>query len=299
MKTIASGTTRNVLYATHLYEKRDTHAVRHIYLGDSLVASETVTLASTKPVFFLSDHHKTILIASDAAGLVVENQRYTPFGQAIDSNISLDRYLGVERDAEIGLIQFGARCYVPAIGRFLSPDWYILENPTVPMHIPQGFNVYSYALNNPLVFKDPSGKWFFLIPFIVGFVAGLVYGLADGQKWEAFGTALETGLTTGFGAMLGGAVAESFFTFGGMVGAGMGGVNGLFTGLRKTYDWSSIEGWASFVSDSTWGLIGTSIGNILNVLNLLEAPSSYDRNSSMRQNRQVYNRGFNFTGGTT
>jgi RHS repeat-associated protein len=186
-QTIAGALTRNALYATHLYEKHDGQAIRHIYLGNSLIASETVAVAGTEPVFFLSDHHGTILLGSDAAGTVVQNQRYTPFGRALDAGLLLDRYLGIERDTEIGLIQLGARCYAPAIGRFISPDWYILENPTLPMHIPQGFNAYSYALNNPLVFRDPSGKWFFLIPFIVGFVAGLVYGLADGQKWDALG----------------------------------------------------------------------------------------------------------------
>jgi hypothetical protein len=155
--------------------------------------------------------------------------------------------------------------------------------------MPQGFNVYSYSLNNPLAFKDPSGKWFFLIPFVVGFVAGLVYGLADGQGWDAFGTALETGLTTGFGALLGGAVLSGF-------GAAMGGINGLFTGLRKTYDWDHIEGWASFVADSSWGIIGTSIGNVLNIVNLIAAPSSYRSDLSKRQNRQVYDKGFAFEG---
>src|SRR5258707_7069192 len=155
------------------------------------------------------------------------------------------------------------------------------------MRMPQGFNAYSYALNNPLVFKDPSGKWFFLIPFAVGFVVGLVYGLADGQKWDAFGTALETGLTTGFGALLGGATLGVVFGPIAPVGAVMGGINGLFTGTRQIYDWGNIEGWASFVSDSTWGIVGTSLGNLLNIGDVI-AGSSYDRNNSMRQNRQVY-----------
>lgn len=288
-RTIAGPQTREVHYATHLYEKHDSHAVRHIYLGNSLVASEAVNPAGTQPIFFLSDHHGTILLATNAAGAIVQNQRYGPFGEALESNIQLDRYLGIERDLEMGLLQLGARYYAPTIGRFISPDWYVLENPTRPMRIPQGFNAYSYSLNNPLVFKDPSGKWFFLAPFLIGFVAGLVYGLADGQGWDSFGTALETGLTTGFGAALGGVTAESF-------GGGMGGINGLFTGLRKTYNWGGIEGWASFVSDSTWGLVGTSIGNALNIVNLIGASPSYRSDLSKRQNRQVYDKGFCFEG---
>jgi hypothetical protein len=153
------------------------------------------------------------------------------------------------------------------------------------MRMPQGFSAYSYALNNPLAFKDPSGKWAFLIPFVAGFVTGLVYGLADGQKWDSFGTALETGLTTGFGAALGGATPLGEF------GQVMGGINGLFTGTRQTYSLDA-EGLASFVLDSTWGIVGTSIGNVLNVVDLIGAPSSYDQANSKRQNRQVYDRGF-------
>ena len=287
-QVVAAPQTRSVHYAAHLYEQHDTHAVRHVYLGKTLLASETVNLAGTQPAFFLSDHHGTILLATDAAGAILQNQRYAPFGLALDANVPLDRYLGIERDTEMGLLHFGTRFYAPSIGRFISPDWYVLENPTRPMRIPQGFNAYSYALNNPLVFKDPSGKWFFLAPFVIGFVSGLVYGLADGQGWDSFGTALETGLTTGFGAALGGVVAESF-------GGVMGGINGLFTGMRKTYS-LDIEGFASFVSDSTWGIIGTSLGNGMNIINLIGASPSYRSDLSKRQNRQVYDKGFCFEG---
>jgi hypothetical protein len=77
----------------------------------------------------------------------------------------------------------------------------------------------------------------------------------------------------------------------------MGGLNGLFAGTRQIYDdiqFGGAEGWASLISDSTWGLIGTSIGNVLNVVNLIKAPSSYRSDLSKGQNRQVYDRGFAF-----
>ena len=67
-QTVTGALTRNVLYATQIYEQHDTHAVRHIYLGNNLVASETVAAAVTAPIFFLSDHHGTILLGTDAAG---------------------------------------------------------------------------------------------------------------------------------------------------------------------------------------------------------------------------------------
>jgi hypothetical protein len=180
--------------------------------------------------------------------------------------------------------------------------------------MPQGYNVYSYALNNPLVFKDPSGMFIPLIigaivaiayiaavatvaAFAVGFVAGLVYGLANGQGWGSLLTALETALTTTIGMWLGGITG---FLVGGpiglVVGAIMGGMNGLISGMTGIYNWASIDGWLAFLSDSTWGLIGTSLGNIVHVINLFYGNANYRSDLSHRQNRHVYEGGFALKG---
>jgi len=91
-------------------------------------------------------------------------------------------------------------------------------------------------------------------------------------------------MTTGFGALLGGATFGAF-------GSLMGGINGLFTGTRQIYNWNNIDGWASFLSDSSWGILGTSLGNFANIYDLIAAPSSYRHDLSYRQNRQVYDSG--------
>jgi len=199
---------------------------------------------------------------------------------------------------ETGLLHLGARYYAPSLGRFISPDWWVLENPNKPARMPQGFNVYSYALNNPLVFKDPSGMWFGIddlivaaVGFVVGFVSGLVYGLANGQGWGSLLTALETGLTTAAGAWLGWTVAGPF-------GALMGGMNGLISGIHGIYDWGSVDGWFAFLSDSTWGLIGTTLGNVVHVINLF-GNTGYREDLSRRQNRHVYEGGFYLKEGFT
>ena len=44
------------------------------------------------------------------------------------------------------------RVYDPAIGRFLSPDPVVAD-----ASFSQGWNAYSYALNSPLSYSDPSG----------------------------------------------------------------------------------------------------------------------------------------------
>lgn len=304
-----NGNTKVVRYATGLYEQHETHAVRHFYLGRMLVASERVEGAGTTPAYFLCDHHGTILMATDAAGAPISQQRYSPFGAVLAPAEKLDRYLGRERDDETGLLHLGARYYAPSLGRFISPDWYVLENPSRPARMPQGYNVYSYALNNPLTFKDPSGMFIPIVIAIiaiayvaiaitagalaVGFVAGLVYGLANGQGWGSLLTALETALTTTVGMWLGGITG---FLVGGpvglVIGALMGGMNGLISGMRGIYDWTSIDGWFAFVSDSTWGLVGTSLGNIVHIMNLFYGNANYNSDLSRRQNRHVYEGGF-------
>jgi RHS repeat-associated protein len=299
LKEITSaGVTTRVHYATGLYERHSTRSLRHIYLGTMMIATEKVEIVATSTAYYLADHHGTILMSTDAAGAIIHNQRYTAFGSTRNPAAALDRYLGRELDAEIGLLHLGARYYAPALGRFVSPDWWVLENPTKPARMPQGFNVYSYALNNPLVFKDPSGIWFGIddlivaaVGFVVGFVTGLVYGLVNGQGWDSLLTALETGLTTAAGAWLGWTVAGPF-------GALMGGMNGLFSGIHGIYDWGSVDGWFAFLSDSTWGLIGTTLGNVVHVINLF-GNTGYREDLSRRQNRHVYEGGFYLKEGFT
>ena len=50
------------------------------------------------------------------------------------------------------------RLYDPVLGRFFSPDNYV----QMPDNS-QNFNRYSYCLNNPLKYTDPSGESFELI----------------------------------------------------------------------------------------------------------------------------------------
>jgi RHS repeat-associated protein len=67
-----------------------------------------------------------------------------------------------EHDGESGLQYFGARYYDPWIGRFLERDPELISAQTGISFAgitdnPQQFNAYSYALNAPTVFADPTG----------------------------------------------------------------------------------------------------------------------------------------------
>jgi RHS repeat-associated protein len=66
--------------------------------------------------------------------------------------IGTDRLFTGQRLDGTGLYYYGARYYDPGIGIFVSPDT------IVPSYAnPQSLNRYSYCLNNPLKYIDPSG----------------------------------------------------------------------------------------------------------------------------------------------
>ena len=75
---------------------------------------------------------------------------------------------GKEQDASTGLYFYEARYYDPVLGRFLSAD--IIET---DLNNPQTFNRYSYVLNNPIKYVDPTGEF---AQFALGLVRGFFGG---------------------------------------------------------------------------------------------------------------------------
>jgi hypothetical protein len=97
-------------YITVLFELHNKHSIRHIYLGSRLIASEKNPFDAPKNIttaYYLYDHQGTILLATDEVGTTILIQRYTPFGNVMDSSTLLDRYLGKELDIETGLLHLG------------------------------------------------------------------------------------------------------------------------------------------------------------------------------------------------
>lgn len=93
----------------------------------------------------------------------VEKMSFDPFGKRRNSNdwtynnvpltFKFDRgYTGHEHLDEFDLINMNGRCYDPSLARFISPDPFVQDFSST-----QNLNRYSYALNNPLIFTDPSG----------------------------------------------------------------------------------------------------------------------------------------------
>jgi RHS repeat-associated protein len=65
------------------------------------------------------------------------------------------KFSGQERDDETGLDYFIARYHSSVQGRFTSVD---PENAGADPALPQTWNGYSYAINNPVTYSDPDGQ---------------------------------------------------------------------------------------------------------------------------------------------
>jgi RHS repeat-associated protein len=75
-----------------------------------------------------------------------------PAAETLNLQVGRREFTGHETIPEVGLINMNGRVYDQDLGRFLSGD------PTVQFAANlQSYNRYSYVLNNPLSFTDPSG----------------------------------------------------------------------------------------------------------------------------------------------
>ena len=126
---------------------------KYYYLGGQRVAMRKDGVL----YYLLSDHLGSTTVITDQSGNVVSQQLYKPYGEPRWSTGTLptDRRFTGQRSEEAGLgslYDYGARFYSPALGRFLSPDTIVPEPGN-----PQSLNRYSYTLNNPVKYRDPSG----------------------------------------------------------------------------------------------------------------------------------------------
>ncbi|MCQ2229623.1 MAG: FG-GAP-like repeat-containing protein [Bacteroidales bacterium] len=103
----------------------------------------------------MTDHLGSIVKMYDASGNQKYSASYDVWGtQTVTMSVAGIRrgFTGHEHWNEFGLIDMNGRFYDPQIARFLSPDIFV-QNPKNS----QSFNRYSYCVNNPLKYTDPSG----------------------------------------------------------------------------------------------------------------------------------------------
>ena len=108
-------------------------------------------------------------IITDANGQIVSRRDFMPFGEEINSGTGgrttaqgyggqdsiRQKFTGYIRDMETELDYAQARYYNKKLGRFYSVD---PENAGANQNKPQSWNAYSYSINNPYRYTDPSGE---------------------------------------------------------------------------------------------------------------------------------------------
>ncbi|WP_285405461.1 RHS repeat-associated core domain-containing protein [Luteibacter sp. ME-Dv--P-043b] len=110
-------------------------------------AAETVT-------YYYTDQQGTVLATADAAGNVLSNTDYRPYGAiARGTPAEGPGYVGHVEDTDSGLVYMQARYYDPSVGRFLSVDPVATKAGT-----PAEFGRFTYTANDPIGKVDPDGK---------------------------------------------------------------------------------------------------------------------------------------------
>jgi RHS repeat-associated protein len=153
--------------------------------GAPLYTEKTKTIATgaitDKKYYLHRDYLGSIIAISDNTGAAVERRQFDAWGNlaklqkngvamTLPTNgtgtalMMLDRgYTSHEHLAEVGLIHMNGRLYDPVLRSFLMPDNFIQQPENT-----QNYNRYSYVLNNPLMYTDPSGEIAFLAAVGIG-----------------------------------------------------------------------------------------------------------------------------------
>ena len=140
------------------------------------------------------------------------------------------RYRGYYYDTETGLYYLKSRYYDPETCRFINMDSVEYADPTY-LH---GLNLYAYCNNNPIMYVDPNGNFFWLLVVLgLGAVAGGIlsgveaYNSGD-RGWELAGDIV-------LGATIGVAVAGAAITVSSVVAGAFGQVAFLGTTVKQAF----------------------------------------------------------------
>ncbi len=226
------------------------------YVADGFLIEQTYnshdTLTKEDTRHLLKDHLGSIALILDEAGLDKDllplqrlsydawGQRRAPDDWTLLARLTLSSpthgavtpygYTGHEMLDAVGIIHMNGRIYDPKLGRFLQADP-VIQFPNMA----QNHNRYSYVLNNPLAYVDPSGyfigklfnKVFRGLNKLLGdfapFLSIALLAIPGMQLWvmESWMRAFAFGFVTGGiasgsfkGALFGGISAAAFYGIG-------------------------------------------------------------------------------------
>nr|WP_281279765.1 RHS repeat-associated core domain-containing protein [Paenibacillus humicus] len=147
---------------------------RYYYDGDQIIAEATVSGSTLSPVaqyirgkqliarlsgttkhYYYYNGHGDVTELRNNTGALVNRYSYDMWGNPLTVSEQVAnpfRYSGEYWDSTTELQYLRARWYDPSMGRFISEDTYEgqIDNPL-------SLNLYTYVINNPLKYVDPTG----------------------------------------------------------------------------------------------------------------------------------------------
>jgi RHS repeat-associated protein len=163
-----NGNLQKTIYYAGEYEKevRPGNNIRHLHYipgGDGLAAIFVRNNGQDTMYYIHTDHLGSINVITNQSDSVIKNYSFDTWGRRrnpadwtynnVPSTFLFDRgFTGHEHLDQFALINMNGRIYDPITARFLNPD-NIVQIPDFT----QSFNRYTYCVNNPLKYIDPSG----------------------------------------------------------------------------------------------------------------------------------------------
>ena len=132
------------------------------------------------------------VVTNLSTGAFVGHDEYMPYGRLSVSMVITPHFSfqGARLNDGIDVFLLGARHYRPMLGRFLSPDMFLVVNQEKIPGLLMATNLYVYAYASPSNFTDPTGRIaplvvVVIVAAIVGAIVGAVGAAVNGaQTWE-------------------------------------------------------------------------------------------------------------------
>jgi RHS repeat-associated protein len=167
--TVATTTTTTIYTPFANYVDASSTVTTYFTLNGTLVGAYTYQKgneASTGKLTFIHVNYLgTPVLETDDKGDIVQMDITDAFGNYVQRDQRKDNayhnksYTSHEFDDVTGLTYAKARYLDTPSHSFLSVDPVIYDLSQDYLNDPQQMNSYAYARNNPIVYKDPNGKW--------------------------------------------------------------------------------------------------------------------------------------------
>lgn len=246
------------IYAGNYEKVTENGVTREFYYldGNAIVVKQNGVFTP-----YFKDNLGSFLSIMDKDGYSVFDAEYDVWGkqEVYLNDIGFRRgYTGHEMWNEFGIINMNGRLYDPTIARFLSPDNYVQAPDNS-----QNFNRYSYCLNNPLKYNDPSGEFWEWV--IAGAIMGAIQSgtMAEMNEGKNFWSGAWKGAIVGAGSAAAGmgvgtAVSSALGSTGAIAGFASGFAGGAVSGFASGTSSAWLNG-SSFKSGLQSGLYSSAV----------------------------------------